>query len=576
MKQLSALFCIAVCCLAFKVSYGQEQIAENLLTNPGFEDEFVAHADVAPQNIAAGWNAWHIAREETSPAYANHAPYYDMETARTRGDAPGKAQVYFNQYATHQGGIYQQVDSLTVGANYRFSIYAWVWSSIGQDWDISEQPGNVSVRVGIDPAGGADATSEEIIWSITAVFLYNAFYQYSVIAEAESATITVFVESTIGVPVANNYIYLDDAVLEEATRNVIVLDNNTPTPETNDELADLPEPDASPTLTPTLSATIIATGAAQAAVAAEATKAKSESDYAMDSDQNLEIVNHTVVEGDTISAIALQYGSTNEAIKAANELSSSLIVVGQKLKVPINPTKLPVPSDSPTPTARPTATEMPTATATATPSPTATPTPTATATPVTHTVQSGDTLLDIAIAYRSTVGALSQLNGILNPDRLSVGMVLLIPTPEPTAGPTATLQILSTVVQRQSTLTYTVQISDTLDEIATQFNTTIDAIIELNGITNPRLIQPGKVLRIPAAAGEGTPTGDQILEATATTIPSPTPIPTPAPSTYIVQTGDTLFQIAERFGVSVVELAAVNQIIDYLAVYAGQVLTIPG
>ncbi len=573
MKRLSALFCIAVWCLALNLSYGQEQIVENLLTNPGFEGDFVAHADDAPQNIAAGWNAWHIAREETSPAYANHAPYYDIETARTRGDAPGKAQAYFNQYATHQGGIYQQVENITVGAAYRFSIYAWVWSSISQDWDISEKPGNVSVRVGIDPAGGTDATSEEIIWSTTAVFLYNAFYQYSVIAEAESATITVFVESTIGEPVANNYIYLDDAVLEEATSNVIVLDNNTPTPETNDELADLSELDASPTMTPTLSATIIATGAAQAAVAAEATKAKAESDAALDSYQNLEIVIHSVVSDDTISAIALQYGSSNEAIKAANELSSSLIVIGQKLKVPINPTKLPVPSNTPTPTARPTATEKPTATATATPSPTATPTPTATATPVTHTVQSGDTLLGIAIAYRSTVGALSQLNGILNPDRLSVGMVLLIPTPEPTASPTATLQILSTVLPRQSTLTYTVQISDTLDEIATQFNTTVAAIVELNDIAIPSLIFPGLELNIPAAAGDGLQVADgSNPDAPAT----PTPISTSAPTTYLVQDEESLFQIAQRFGVSVVELAAMNNIINYLSIYPGQTLAIPG
>ncbi|MCY4069937.1 MAG: LysM peptidoglycan-binding domain-containing protein [Chloroflexi bacterium] len=595
MKRLSALIFIVVLCLALNVFYGQPQTAENLLTNPGFEEAFVAQDGEAPQNVATGWNAWHIPRTDSSPAYANHAPFYNEETVRTRGDEPGKAQVYFNQYATHQGGVYQQVDDLTVGTSYRFSIYAWVWSSIGQDWNISEQPGNVSVRVGIDPSGGTDGTSEDIVWSTTAVFLYNAYYQYSVIAAAESATITVFVESTVGEPVANNYIYLEDAVLEVATQNVVVVDS-TPTSETNDDLAGEADdeatatPDAAATVDPAATpeptatdqptateipptATPVPTDTAEPTATEEAA-ATDDPDDASISDRYPETVTHTVAEDDTISAIALQYGSTEEAIRDANDLTSSLIVVGQQLIVPINlpdPTETPLPPDLPTPTDSPI---PPTETAT----PTATPIPTAT--PVVYIVRTGDTLLDIAVAYSTTVEALVQLNGIQNPDQLAVGLVLLIPTPDPTPLPTATPQIHLTALAEStitSYTTYTVQIGDTLDEIATQFNTTIDAIVQLNGISNPSRIDPGQVLRIPAAPGEGTPTGDQQdATATATTVPSPTPIPTSAPTTYTVQAGDTLFQIAERFGVSVVELGTYNNIVDYNTVYPGQVLIIPG
>ncbi len=588
MKRLSALIFIVVLCLALNVFYGQPQTAENLLTNPGFEGDFVEQDGEAPQNVATGWNAWHIPRSDSSPAYANHAPFYNEETVRTRGDEPGKAQVYFNQYATHQGGVYQQVENLTVGANYRFSIYAWVWSSIGQDWDISEQPGNVSVRVGIDPSGGTDGASEDIVWSTTAVFLYNAYYQYSVIAAAESATITVFVESTVGEPVANNYVYLEDAVLEAATQNVVVVDS-TPTSETNDDLVG--EDEATSTLEPTSTATaaqdatatdqpttteiaptatLVPTDTAEPTATEEAAAAEGPDDVPI-SDQYPETVTHTVAEDDTISAIALQYGSSEEAIIEANELTSSLIVVGQQLIVPIN---LPDPTETPLPPDLPTATETPVP-PTETPTPTETPIPTAT--PVVYIVQTGDTLLDIAVAYSTTVEALLQLNGIQNPDQLAVGLVLLIPTPDPTPLPTATPQIHLTALAEStvtSYTTYTVQIGDTLDQIATQFNTTIEAIVRLNGLTNPSRIFPGQVLQIPAAPGEGTPTGDQT--ATATSVPSPTPIPTSAPTTYTVQAGDTLFQIAQRFGVSVVELASFNNIIDYDTVFPGQVLTIPG
>lgn len=45
---------------------------------------------------------------------------------------------------------------------------------------------------------------------------------------------------------------------------------------------------------------------------------------------------------------------------------------------------------------------------------------------------------------------------------------------------------------------------------------------------------------------------------------------------YIVQRGDTLFRIASRFGVTVQQLTAVNQITDPSLIFAGQELRIPG
>ena len=248
--------------------------------------------------------------------------------------------------------------------------------------------------------------------------------------------------------------------------------------------------------------------------------------------------------------------------------------------VPVNlpdPTETPLPADVPTATATPippTDTPVP---------PTATPTPTATATPVTYTVQGGDTLGNIATRFGTTVEELSQLNNIQNVHQIDVGQVLLIPTPEPPTPtppppPTATPQADTTSQPAGSVTTYTVQAGDTLDEIATQFNTTVGAIALLNGITNPSRIFPGQVLQVPVPGGSssGQQQQQEQVDPTATPIPTPTPIPTAVPTAYTVQTGDTLFQIAARFGVSVVELAAINYIIDYNQISVGQVLTIPG
>jgi LysM repeat protein len=60
--------------------------------------------------------------------------------------------------------------------------------------------------------------------------------------------------------------------------------------------------------------------------------------------------------------------------------------------------------------------------------------------------------------------------------------------------------------------------------------------------------------------------------------PAPTPVPTPAPTpvqTYTVAEGDTLAEIAQRFGTSVSALQAANGIEDPDEIVIGQVLVIP-
>lgn len=105
---------------------------------------------------------------------------------------------------------------------------------------------------------------------------------------------------------------------------------------------------------------------------------------------------------------------------------------------------------------------------------------------------------------------------------------------------------------------YTVQAGDTLSGIAERFGSTVDTLARTNNISNPDRIYVGQVLSIP-----GT---DPV-----------TPPPAPAPSTtYMVQAGDTLSGIADRFGTTVDSLARTNNISNPNLIYPGQVLTIPG
>ena len=631
--------------LLLYVSFSQDEAVTNLLSNGDFEGDFVELDGADPRNVAESWTPWHVAATDTSPSFANHDPNYDEETDRIRLDEAGKAQQYFTLFATHRGGIYQEVDSLTSGTTYRFSIYAHVWSSSFEDVDLSEDPGDVVLRVGIDPDGGTDGTSDDIIWSTAATFFYDAYRQYAVIATAESSTITVFVESTVGEPRANNYIYLDDAVLEVASETVVVVDS-TPTSETNDNLVDEttptatmtatqtatatatatatvtatatqtatatddksagsagkddtetrgeeqpPPPDATdtPTVTatstPTATATATMTATAEPTDTAEPTATATVADDEDDEDDPVPISDefsdtevHVVVDGDTVSALAVQYESTVDAINRANGLNAAnLIFVGQRLIIPVN---LPEPpeDDAPsnTPTATPTATPTTTATSTLTPTLTPTITPSPTATPVTYQIQPGDTLETIANRHGTTVELLAQQNNIANMHQIDVGVILVIPTPipAPTAIPTPTPVPTATPVPSTSGsyVIYVVQAGDALGEIASEYNTTVAAIAQLNGITNPSRIFPGQELKIPSADGSAS----IVPESTSTAVPTPTPLPTNVPITYTVQPGDTLYGIAGRFGVSAVELAQLNNISNYNQLSVGQVLTIPG
>ena len=546
MSQRIAIILIGILAAALSVVWAQDPEVENLLTNGGFDGDFTTHDGAEPRNVAAGWLPWHIPPSDASPSFSNHDPYYDSESDRIRG-RDGKAQKFFTLFATHQAGLYQKAPKLSSGKTYRFSVYGYVWSSSFEDARISEDPGDVVLRVGIDPTGGTDGESDDIIWSTSATFFYDAYRQYAVIATAESDSITVFIESTVGSPRANNYIYLDEALLEVASETLLPADD-TPTP----EVLDSPTPTPMPTDTPVPTATPTPTATPS---------------------PTPETVTHIVQEGDTVSALALEYETTIAAIKLANALDErNTIVVGMRLVVPISSfeafaveaaTATATPSPTPTP-------PPPTATPTATNTPSPTPTPRPTATPVTYQVRRGDTLYSIALRFGSTVAELAAFNGIVNAHDLDVGQILVISTPTaiptatpwPTITPTPTAVITGTPPATSAdTTTYVVKEGETLSAIAIYFGATTQELVTLNNLTDASSIYPGQVLQVPASGG-------------AVTVASQ-PTPTLTQITHIVRSGDTLYGISLTYGVSIYELAQTNGIVDANNLDVGQVLIIP-
>lgn len=99
-----------------------------------------------------------------------------------------------------------------------------------------------------------------------------------------------------------------------------------------------------------------------------------------------------------------------------------------------------------------------------------------------HIVQRGETLGGIALQHGVTARALQQHNALSNPDRLSVGQVLLIP-PRPGAP-----------------VPYTVQRGDTLSGIAQAHGVTTAALVALNELDAPDRLSEGQVIMVPATS----------------------------------------------------------------------------
>jgi peptidoglycan DL-endopeptidase LytF len=156
-------------------------------------------------------------------------------------------------------------------------------------------------------------------------------------------------------------------------------------------------------------------------------------------------VSYTVVSGDSLSVIAKRFGTSVEAIKSANQLTSDMIRVGQALTIPANGNTGTNPILSPAPTA---------------------PTPSNDQ----YKVVSGDSLSVIAKRFGTSVEAIKSVNQ-LSTDIIRVGQVLSIPangnevyastpastTPVPAAPPASTDVVdsgLKTVQGQLQTLGY--------------------------------------------------------------------------------------------------------------------------
>ncbi len=118
---------------------------------------------------------------------------------------------------------------------------------------------------------------------------------------------------------------------------------------------------------------------------------------------------------------------------------------------------------------------------------------------------------------------------------------------------------------------YVIQVNDTLYRIAARYGVSVQQIAQANNITNPDLIKMGATLQIPCpVAATATPIVAQPVQQTGQGGFA-------ASNVYVVQSGDNIYQISLRFGVTMSELMAANGMDSTTSqmIYVGQELVIP-
>ncbi|MGX7329540.1 LysM peptidoglycan-binding domain-containing protein [Enterococcus bulliens] len=154
---------------------------------------------------------------------------------------------------------------------------------------------------------------------------------------------------------------------------------------------------------------------------------------------------------------------------------------------------------------------------------------TATTQTLTHTVQVGDTLSDLAQTYSTTVASLVEQNSIQNQNLIIVGQKLVVGTTTQ-----KTIETSTPTETAKTKISYTVQAGDTVSAIADRFNVSVNEIGQWNKLANVHLIFIGQTLTIEQNAETPAPVETPAVETPVAETPAP--VETPVAETPVAET----------------------------------------
>ena len=216
-----------------------------------------------------------------------------------------------------------------------------------------------------------------------------------------------------------------------------------------------------------------------------------------------------------------------------------------------------------------------------------------------YTVVSGDSLYAIARKTGTSIQDLLSLNGLNLNSIIHPGQVLALSSKSATteakqeesaskeekANEETTNEETSTSTKQSSSSgTYTVVSGDGLYAIARKTGTSIDDLLSLNDLSLTSTIYPGQVLTLSANSQEAESEESSSTENESSTSTQETSSEENAASseqtstggTYTVVSGDGLYAIARKTGISIDDLLSLNGLSLNSTIYPGQVLTLSG
>lgn len=336
MKKLSlalvAIFLLALCApLLHSTAQGS-----NLLQNPGMENPYTGQG-LPTQTAPSGWRLWYSGPQVVS--------FPHTDTTQVHG---GSVAWNFNKgFEVFTAGGYQQVSGIKPGSLMRALVYGMLYTCNdrstscinGQGQRVSDRASGAYFKVGIDPSGGTDPNSAQIVWS-NSTGSFDAYGAVGVDATACNTVVTFFFYTSQALPMALNNAYFDDA-------SIVVQQEST--------------------TSGTVTCGSPGSGGGAAPTSAVPTQVIVPFVQRQQGEQPDGSIIHTMVAGDTLASIAVAYGTTLDEIRRLNGFKpgeGGFLQIGTKIIVrgPTKPTDVPLPTIDPNATQPVPVAALPTAT----------------------------------------------------------------------------------------------------------------------------------------------------------------------------------------------------------------------
>ncbi|GAA5006509.1 LysM peptidoglycan-binding domain-containing protein [Acinetobacter puyangensis] len=256
---------------------------------------------------------------------------------------------------------------------------------------------------------------------------------------------------------------------------------------------------------------------------------------------------YTVKRGEYLKLIADRYNISNAELAALtpNLTASSNLLVGQRINVPKQTVQ----------TERNTARQEPRTNSNSSVN--------SNIRTMTYTVVAGDYLSTVAQKNKMSLTELAALNNLTINSNIFVGQKLKVAAQEP-----------------EKPSTYKVQSGDTLTSIANKFDLTVQELADLNGLSSNTRVARGATLKLQGQKHPATPQDNSRESKSSQVEVSNTSNNTTggfkgATESYSVKSGESLTAIANRYGVSVGDLADLNKLKSNASLRVGQKLNVP-